>query len=138
MKFDLEALAAPIAAQREEVIEAYKTLEAEWAVISAKLKKLAIPCKISICIDQYNPGDDDGLYLEWRRYKGEKQFCLTGFHREFERYGDDLNVRDIEDITPYSQWSAEQKLDNLHYVKKLLECAPKQIERFVKRAKANG
>ena len=126
VKIDLRKLSAPIKKLAPDVDAAYTRLDATWEEISKHIAKLKIPCTVGY------PFDDDGrghssTSLEWRKWRGKKRFCITYWCCGQTEVG----YEEHEDVTPYEEWSAEQRVDMLRYVEHLFENAPKQIQRFI-------
>lgn len=130
--FDLRALSAPIEALRRDVKAAYARLDERWDEIADEMKKLAIPCTVGYTFDA-NPYSDEYRRLEWRKLQGKKRFCITNYEPATNDQGD---FYETQDVKPYEEWSAEQRLIMLSHIPELFETAPKQIKQFID--KANG
>ncbi len=123
--FDLRELSAPIEALRPDVKAAYIRLDSRWEEIANHLKKLAIPCVIGYAFWESPDGSPDCEQLEWRKWRGSKRFCITSYI--FHGAGEEENIK------PYEEWSAEQRLNMLHYIPYLFKNAEVQIKQFVKK-----
>ena len=116
-----------------EVSAAYKHVDAEWAAVTKTLDALSIPCKVGFNYWEDNDGDDphcDHAAMEWRKHNGRKRLCLT----HYTAVGPTHEFRYGEEITPFEEWSMEQKVNFLRSVPRFFEVATKQVEQFLKRA----
>ncbi|TWU39842.1 hypothetical protein Q31b_31570 [Novipirellula aureliae] len=133
-KIDLGALSARMRELEPEVTAAYKHVDAEWASVVKTLEGLSIPCKVGYTYwyDEMDHVSDHCDYnaLEWRKHNGKKRLCLT----EYTAIGPDHDDRYSEAVTPFEEWSMEQKVQFLRSVPKFFEMATKQVEQFLKRA----
>jgi hypothetical protein len=127
---NLRKLSAPLEALRPEVNAAYKKLETNWKEIADQLAKLPIPSKATFTIWHDGP---DSVALEWRKWKGSKRVCITSYGYEHA----DGDMHETEDVTPFEEWSAEQRLDMLEHVPGLFEAAFVQTKQFIERINAN-
>jgi len=124
--FDLRELSAPLEELRPEVQAAYKRLDAQWDAVSNALKKLPIPCNVGFTYE----GEDHGNYrlnLEWRKWKGKKRICIVEWVFGCTPYGPE----ESETVTPYDEWSGEQRIQMLEYVPQLFEAAAKRTKEFI-------
>jgi len=127
---DLRKLSAPLAALGPEVDAAYKRLDDQWDAITKQLRKLPIPCTISHKISHDGSGHE-WISLEFRKWKGAKRLCVT-YHSE----GNGPNGWDeSEEVTPFEEWSGEQRVDMLRHVPGLFKSAVKQVQHFIDRTK---
>lgn len=119
---DLGALGAPIEALRDDVKAAYERVDAKWEAIIERLKSLPIPCAVSYCLWE-SDSCMESRCLEYRKYSGKKRICLTYYsiHSQSEEC----------DITPYDEWSGEQRVDMLKHVPNLFERATAQTKEFI-------
>lgn len=132
--YDLRELSAPVEALRSEVKSAYERLDAEWESVANQLRKLAIPCAVSYAYfeDECNPGNND--CLEFRKWKGAKRLCIAAYSAGSGPYGWEENC----DVTPYDEWSGEQRVAMLRHVPGLFQAAAKQTQAFVDQTKGLG
>ena len=133
-KIDLGALSARMRELEPEVSAPYKHVDSEWASVIKTLEGLSIPCKVG-----YSYWHDDMEHashhcdynaLEWRKHNGKKRLCLT----EYTAIGPDHEDRYSEVVTPFEEWSMEQKVNFLRSVPTFFEKATQQLEYFLKRA----
>ena len=124
---DLKALSAPLEALRHEVDAAYKYLDERWEEVTEQLKKLPIPCAVSYTWDSDDYDPEQFMTLDWRKWKGSKRVCIVS--HTYDRYHDVAG----EEVTPYDEWSAEQRAAMLKHVPGLFESAVKQTKAFVER-----
>ncbi len=125
--YDLCELSAPFEALRPDVKAAYQRLDSEWETIANQLRKLPIPCTVSYAYleDECNPENKD--CLEFRKWKGSKRLCIAEYSAGNGPHGWDESC----DVTPYDEWSTEQRLRMLRYVPALFQAAVKQTQDFV-------
>ena len=121
---NLKALSAPIEALRPEVDAAYKRLDAKWKAVTDHLGKLPIPTKIGCRIDESDDGNWE-LCFEWRKWKGARRLCIVSYHLP----------TDETDVTPYEEWSGEQRVEILKHVPALFAAAEKGIKEFIEQTK---
>jgi hypothetical protein len=123
---DLGALSAPIEALRDEVKAAYARLDAKWEAIAEQLRKLPIPGTVSATI-----WGDDSRYefycLDFRKHKGKKRICTAMY--SFNSQTGDEEI----DVTPYEEWSGEQRVELLTHVPKLFAEAEKKTKEFIEK-----
>lgn len=126
--FDLRELSAPLEALRPEVDAAFKRLDAKWEYLARHFKKLPLPCTVFYAFSHpwYDP--PESICLEWRKWSGKKRFCVTRSGWEQDPYGE---LIETEKVTPYEEWSAEQRIEMLRHIPKLFEHAEKQIKEFI-------
>lgn len=117
---DLRKLSARIEALRPEVDEAYKRLDAKWARLSSHIEKLPIPCTVGYTFWN-SDGSDEESRLEWRKWNGKKRFCISMY----------AHLMEVETVTPFEEWSAEQRIAMLSFIPELFESAEKQIKAFI-------
>lgn len=129
--FDLRALSAPLDELRPQIDAAYKRLESKWDAILSELRRLAIPCTISYTYFEDPECPEDCFSLEFRKWKGSKRICLTQCQYVQNHYGGEIE----EIVTPYEEWSGEQKLAMLQHVPDLFEVAVKQVNNFINKTK---
>ena len=129
--FDLGELSAPLEALRPEVKAAYKRLDSRWQAITNQLRQLSLPCSICYQISSRDDGGPEGVYLEYRKWKGIKRICIVSCWFEHSHYGMEM----AEDVTPYEEWSGEQRVDMLRHVPDLFRVAVEQVKRFVEQTK---
>jgi hypothetical protein len=131
VNLDLRKLSAPIEALRPELSAAYKRLDSKWNEIAECLKALKIPSTVSYTFstDEYGL---DSYRLVWRKWSGTRRICIEahqcGFPPDPEA---DCEVT----VTPYEEWSGEQRIDMLDHVPGLFEAAAKVTEEFIARIK---
>ncbi|WP_428305001.1 hypothetical protein [Lacipirellula sp.] len=125
-ELDLEALAAPIEALRKDVKAAYTRLDAKWEAIAERLRKLPIPCTVSYKISE-NDNCDQSYRLDFRKHAGKKRIC-TGIYYFNPNTGDEE-----VDVTPYEEWSGEQRVELLRHVPALFEEAAKAVKEFIQK-----
>ena len=123
---NLRKLSAPIEALRSDVDAAYKRLDSQWKAIAKQLSKLPIPCTVGHTFDQ-NAYGPECTALEWRKWKGSKRICIVSYFVENTPDGPE----DTWQVTPYEEWSGEQRLAMLRHVPALFEAAEKQTKKFV-------
>ena len=130
--FDLRELSAPLEALRPEVAAAYKRLDAKWDEIAAQIGKLPIPCTVGYTFSRSPRFPDQSDRLEWRKWRGKRRFCITS-----SSWDDDPQDGPVEceDVTPYEEWSAEQRVQMLPHVPSLFENAVEQVKNFIDRTK---
>lgn len=127
-KIDLSVLSAPVEALRADVEAAYHRLDLKWAEIAAQLKQLPIPCTVGYRFSENPAHPEDYDCLEWRKFNGKKRVCIVSYRWEHDPYGiSDTSVS----ITPYEEWSGEQRVYMLEHVPKLFEEAVKQVKEFI-------
>ncbi|MEM6798787.1 MAG: hypothetical protein AAF589_04665 [Planctomycetota bacterium] len=131
-ELDLQKLSAPIEALKPEVINAYKAIDSTWESVGRKLSDLTIPCDVKYCYSENPVYDGQHYCLEWRKYKGKKRFCDVYYSLVHDEYG----IDEAERVTPYDEWSAEERLKMLEYVPSLFAEAEKSVKAFI--AKATG
>ena len=129
MRFDLDALAAPIEALRPELDTAYDALDAEWREVHAKLRSLPIPCPIVMPINNWT--EDSKTTLEWRKQNNGWRFCIVNKkplpkpHR-----GKSQAVT----VKPFEQWTGHNRLNLLRRMPEFFECVREQTQQFINRA----
>lgn len=126
--FDLRKLSAPLEELRPEVMAAYKRLDSKWNAIAAQLAKLPIPCMLGYSFQNNPHGRPEYTQLEWRKWRGKKRFCITFYGMEMDSSGD---YTEIEEVTPYEEWSAEQRIEMLQHVPGLFNTAVNQVKGFI-------
>lgn len=121
---DLRKLSAPLEALRPEVDAAYRRLDAKWKAITEQLSRLPIPCDVGLTISD-DPQDPE-IYcrLEWRKWKGSKRICIVSYSGSPDGEGN---------VTPFEEWSAEERIDMLRCVPRLFESAIGQTKAFIAR-----
>ena len=131
-KIDLGALSARMRELESEVTAAYKHVDAEWAAVIKTLESLSIPCKVGMTYWDSDEHDQHGDYgaIEWRKHNGKKRLCLT----DYTAIGPTQEFCYSEAITPFEEWSMEQKVNFLRNVPNFFEMATKQVEQFLKKA----
>lgn len=131
---DLRTLSAPIEALRSKVDAAYKLLDEQWKAITVQLSELPIPT----FVDHVYWSSDQGTHymgIAWRKVNGTKRICsING--REVTL--DDGSPDFIEDVVPYEEWSAQQRLAMLEHVPGLFKAATKVTEAFIKKVHGKG
>lgn len=127
-QLDLDALCAPIEDLRGELKEAYKQLDAKWAAVAERLKKLPIPCTVSHMYWEHDHNGDCSC-LEWRKWSGSKRICVAFY----PGYGEDA-----QSVVPYDEWSGQMRLDLLKEIPAFFDRAEKQTRDFIKRALSTG
>ena len=125
---NLRELSAPLRALKPEVKEAFDRLNAKWKAVVAELKKITIPCDISHTYCENIRSPEQCHSLEWRKWRGKRRFCITYYDVDFDPQ---LGHEQTMDVTPYEEWSAEQRLEMLDHVPAFFETAVKQIQEFV-------
>jgi hypothetical protein len=78
---------------------------------------------------QCNP--NDGVCLEFRKWKGSKRLCITAYSSGNGPNGWEENYN----VTPFEEWSGEQRVQMLRHVPDLFGNAVNQIKRFVEQTK---
>jgi hypothetical protein len=128
---DLRKLSAPIEALRADVKAAYERLDAKWSAITEQLRKLPIPFTVSHTLGQPPSNPEDRWCIEFRKYNGSKRICFTIYYGSNGPYGWEEEC----DVTPYDEWSGEQRVEMLKYVPDLFEAAEKQVKEFIEQTK---
>ena len=124
---DLRKLSARIEALRPDVDEAYKRIDAKWAKLAAHFKKLPIPCTVGYAF-HHCPYSEDIKSLDWRKFNGKWRFCITlHFQDVHPNEGPYWDVK----VTPFEEWSAENRIEMLRHIPKLFESAEKEIKEFI-------
>lgn len=126
-ELDLEALSAPVESMRSEVAAAYDQLNKQWDEVATALKKLSLPLDVA-CMYWHDSiyGTERNACLEWRRWKGTRRLCVV-------EYSELSELAEI-DVTPYEEWSGEQRLTLLQHVPELFERAAEITRDFVDRS----
>ncbi len=129
VNFDLRELSAPLEALRPDVDAAYKRLDDKWNALADQLRKLPIPCNVEYTFDEDPCHPDNCLRLEWRKWRGKKRICIVSCYTEVTPNG----YEEAETVTPYDEWSGEQRVNMLQHVPKLFEAAVEQTKTFIAR-----
>lgn len=132
---DLRTLSAPLEALRSKVDAAYRLLDEKWKAIAAQLSELPIPCSVSYTYSECEYDPTQYHTLEWRKLKGGKRICSVYNCTDMGRDG---KPEEIENVTPFEEWSAEHKLEMLKHVPGLFNAAVKQTEAFVNKIHGKG
>lgn len=124
---DLRKLSAPIEALRPALQKAYERLDAKWGEIIECLHNLPIPCSVSYAFDFGNYDSPEQSCLVWQKWNGKKRLCIqhdvmspNSKFTEFDRT-----------ITPYEEWSGEQRIAMLQHVPGLFAAAEEATKRFI-------
>ena len=128
-KLDLRALAAPLEALRPEVKAAYERLDTKWDEITKLLRKLPIPSDVSYVFDMDPECPPDRVALEFRKHKGERRICIASYTYFASQHGEGESCG----VTPFEEWSGEQRIKMLEYIPGLFAEAEKAIKAFLKR-----
>lgn len=131
VNLDLRKLSAPLEELRPDVDAAYKRLDEKWDAIRKQLDKLPIPCTVSYAFAQSQHCPDDCVCLEFRKWKGYKRLCITSY---WSGSGPD-GWEEGEDVTPFEEWSGEQRVQMLLHVPDLFQNAVKQVKAFIDKTK---
>ncbi len=131
---DLRSLSAPIEALRSKVEAAYHLLDGQWKAIAAQLSELPIPTVVDYLFWS-SDRDDHYMAISWRKVNGTKRICSV---RGNEVRSDDGSPEFIEDVVPYEEWSAQQRLAMLEHVPGLFRAATKATEEFIKKVHGKG
>lgn len=129
VEINLRELSAPLEAIRSDVEAAYKRLDDKWEEISEQLKKLPIPCTVGYMYSEHPNNPEDYDRIEWRKHNGRKRICLVSY-----RWNPDICEYGSSEVsvTPYEEWSAEQRVSMLRYVPRLFDSALKETKAFIK------
>jgi hypothetical protein len=128
-KLDLRALSAPLEALRPDVKAAYERLDAKWDEIAKLLRKLPIPSDVSYVFDMDPECPPDCEALEFRKHKGERRICVASYSYFASSNGEGRTCR----VTPFEEWSGEQRIAMLEHVPKLFEEAESAVKAFLAR-----
>ena len=134
VNFDLRKLSAPLEELRPEVEAAYKRLDQKWESVTAALRQLPIPCDIGYTFSESPYNSYDYVRLEWRKWKGKKRICVVSCYMQDTPDGPD----EMETVTPYDEWSGEQRIAMLQHVPDLFDAAAEQIKTFISRTIDKG
>lgn len=127
---DLRKLSAPIEALRPALQKAYERLDAKWGEIIECLHNLPIPCSVSYTYKQSAIGNSDFDCLVWKKWNGKKRLCIE--HNSFTPEHPDYDWKST--ITPYEEWSGEQRIAMLQHVPGLFTAAEEATKRFIENA----
>ncbi len=122
-ELNLAQLSAPIEALRDEVEAAYARLHNKWEAIAEKLRSLPIPSSVSYVYWRH-PEEYSYASLEFRKWNGSKRICKSYCDPSYE-----------EEITPYEEWSAEDRVNMIQHVPGLFREAEKQVKAFIEKTK---
>jgi len=115
---------------RSELSDAYKRLDAKWDEITECLKALPISCSVSYTFSTGDYGPDFDC-LVWRKWNGTKRICIESHSFCPNNPYSDFEVK----ITPFDEWSGEQRICMLEHVPGLFEAAAKATEQFIEKTK---
>lgn len=128
VEYDLRALSAPIEQLRTDVDAAYKRLDERWMEVAEALKTLPIPCDVAwtVSMNGYEPRHYHGL--AWKKWNGKRRICrIVGFLEPMPDGTEEGN----ETITPYEEWSAEERVEMLKFVPNLFRQAERRTKAFI-------
>lgn len=127
--FDLQELAAPLEDLRSKVDAAYKALDIRWKAVESTLKALPIPCDVGTVTWSDPAIDEHCVCLEWRKWRGAKRLCIVEY---YDYIGENV------DVTPYEEWSGEDRCNLLDSVPKLFARAAQCTKEFIEKATGKG
>lgn len=72
------------------------------------------------------------MRFEWRKWLGKKRFCITSYG-----WVTDPNegLMESSEVTPFEEWSADQRLDMLRHVPEIFKSAEEQLKLFIDRTR---
>src|SRR5690606_24670966 len=94
------------------------------------LEKLPIPCTVGFVYSENPHNPDEYMTLEWRKWKGKRRVCIVHNYIDMNPGGE---LDEAEDVTPYEEWSAEQRVEMLRHIPSLFAAAETQTRKFIAR-----